>query len=160
MRITPSLSRLAERFEKCQRDAILFCCEQCGEGYAVPYSCCIIICEFCSRRMSRKIYRRYLSRIKHRQDLKHVTLARGSVENMTKALLRRVYRLFVKVLKPYWRSFVSVQGVSQGWSIPRPRSRSWEIRAPARALQESQGDPRETSGMDKQGSPEEAGATW
>jgi hypothetical protein len=77
LKITPSLSRLAKRFEKCQRDAILFYCEQYGERYAVPYACNLVICEHCSRRIGRRTYKRYLDRIKDEQDLKHVTLTWG-----------------------------------------------------------------------------------
>lgn len=116
LKITPSLSKMAKRFEKCQRDAIVFYCEQCGERYAVPYACNLVICEYCSKRIGRRIYRRYFDRIKDRQDLKHVTLTWGHGE-LTGSLLREIYKGFVEVLKTYWKSFVSVLEISPRWHV-------------------------------------------
>jgi len=70
-------SKLAERYERCHRDAILFHCEQCGKVYMVPYACNLVICEHCSKKRARVIYRRYYERIKTKHDLKHVTLTWG-----------------------------------------------------------------------------------
>lgn len=75
-----------------------------------------MICEHCSRRMGRKVYRRYFDRIKGKQDLKHVTLTWGH-GTLSRDLLREIYRGFVEVLKTYWRSFVAVLEISPGWHV-------------------------------------------
>lgn len=116
LEITPSLCGLAKRFERCDRDAILFYCEQCGRCYAVPYACNLVMCEHCSKRISRRIYRRYFDRIKGKQDLKHVTLTWGHGE-LSRDVLRGIYRGFVEVLKTYWKTFVAVLEISPGWHV-------------------------------------------
>jgi hypothetical protein len=112
LKATPSLRRLAERYERCHRDAIIFSCEQCGRVYAVPYSCNLVICEHCSKKRAKAIYWRYFRRIKGRQDLKHVNLNWGH-ELLSRSLLKSIYDGFIQVVKSFWKDFVAVLEISK-----------------------------------------------
>lgn len=105
-------SKLAGRYERCHKDAILFHCKQCGKVYIVPYACNLVICEHCSKKRARAIYRRYYKRIKTKYDLKHVTLTWGH-EDLRRDILREIYCKFVRLLKEFWSSFIAVLEISR-----------------------------------------------